>query len=87
MKTPYPITDTLSYKSLFDKHLKYTLAITANKEPNSYDEAKNNPEWVGAMQKEIRALEDNRTWFLTQLPPGKRSIGCRWVYKVKQEGI
>ena len=24
-----------------------------------------------------------KTWELVQLPPNKKAIGCRWVYKVK----
>jgi len=35
------------------------------------------------MQDEINAFEDNKTWIITELPPGKTSIGCRWVYKLK----
>ena len=35
------------------------------------------------MDKEIEALEVNDTWTLTPLPPGKSTIGCKWVYKVK----
>lgn len=35
------------------------------------------------MQLEIVALEDNKTWSVVDLPPGKTPIGCRWVYKVK----
>lgn len=35
------------------------------------------------MQNEIQALEDNNTWVLTQLPVGKKAIGCKWVYKIK----
>ncbi|WVZ15611.1 hypothetical protein V8G54_013177 [Vigna mungo] len=85
LSTPYPITNVLSYKNLSDKHLKYTLAITNDKEPSSYEQAKNIPEWINAMQKEIQALQANKTWFMTQLPPGKRSIGCKWVYKIKHK--
>ena len=35
------------------------------------------------MDKEIQALENNHTWDVTTLPPGKLPIGCKWVYKVK----
>ena len=28
-------------------------------------------------------MAENRTWKLTHLPPGKRAIGCKWVFKVK----
>ena len=28
-------------------------------------------------------MEANKTWTLVPLPPDKRTIGCRWVYKVK----
>ena len=35
------------------------------------------------MDKEIQALKQTHTWVLTPLPPGKRPIGCKWVYKVK----
>ena len=29
------------------------------------------------------ALDVNHTWSLTSLPPGKKPIGCHWVYKIK----
>lgn len=35
------------------------------------------------MQQELDALEANQTWHMTSLPPGKKAIGSRWVYKVK----
>ena len=35
------------------------------------------------MSNEIKALEVNNTWSLQPLPPGKKAIGCKWVYKVK----
>ena len=30
-----------------------------------------------------RALEKNGTWTLTDLPPGKRIVGCKWIFSVK----
>lgn len=35
------------------------------------------------MNKELDALEENNTWTIMPLPPGKKSIGSKWVYKVK----
>lgn len=35
------------------------------------------------MQREITTLENNDTWILTDLPPGKKAIDSKWVYKIK----
>ena len=35
------------------------------------------------MNSELAALEQNHTWSLVSLPPGKYPIGCKWVYKIK----
>ncbi|XP_019447274.1 PREDICTED: uncharacterized protein LOC109350498 [Lupinus angustifolius] len=35
------------------------------------------------MQNELNALEINKTWSLVDLPPNKRVIGCKWIYKIK----
>ncbi|XP_020596126.1 uncharacterized protein LOC110036103 [Phalaenopsis equestris] len=36
-----------------------------------------------AMAEELYALQKTDTWDLISLPPGKRAIGSRWVYKIK----
>ncbi|GJU81845.1 retrovirus-related pol polyprotein from transposon TNT 1-94 [Tanacetum coccineum] len=35
------------------------------------------------MTKDIQALEANKTWELTTLPPHKLPIGSKWVYRIK----
>ncbi|CAM8905478.1 unnamed protein product [Rhodiola kirilowii] len=35
------------------------------------------------MQKEIDTLELNGTWHITDPPPGKTIVDCKWVYRVK----
>ncbi|CAM8985723.1 unnamed protein product [Rhodiola kirilowii] len=36
------------------------------------------------MQNEIDALHENHTWDIVDLPEGKHTIGCKWVYKIKR---
>ena len=35
------------------------------------------------MTKELQALQANKTWELVPLPPGKKPIGFKWVFKIK----
>ncbi|GKV37382.1 hypothetical protein SLEP1_g45417 [Rubroshorea leprosula] len=58
-------------------------AITSLHEPQSYQEAFVNPLWQQAMQDELQALENTRTWDLVDLLATKSLIGCKWVYKIK----
>lgn len=37
------------------------------------------------MSKEVQALKANGTWRLENLPVGKQTIGCKWVYKIKRK--
>lgn len=36
------------------------------------------------MLEELNALEKNKTWELVPLPVGKRAVGYKWVFTVKQ---
>ena len=38
---------------------------------------------MGLENKEVATLATNETWDLVALPQGKKSIGCKWVYKVQ----
>ena len=35
------------------------------------------------MEEEISALKKNETWEKCELPRGKKTVGCRWVYAIK----
>ena len=35
------------------------------------------------MDAKIATLESNNTWTFTTLPPHKKAMGCKWVYRVK----
>lgn len=40
--------------------------------------------WKRAMDEEIESLEDNQTFTLTTLPEGRKAVGGRWVYSIKE---
>lgn len=57
-------------------------------EPNSMREAIECVDcdmWQVAMNDEIQSLCDNGTWDLVKLPPDKKAIGCKWIYKLKED--
>lgn len=37
-----------------------------------------------AMMEELRSHEENGTWKLVDPPPGRKPVGCKWVYKIKR---
>jgi hypothetical protein len=37
------------------------------------------------MKTELEALNQNKTLINTELPQGKRPIGCKWVYKISHK--
>ncbi|KAH9650291.1 hypothetical protein KPL70_026321 [Citrus sinensis] len=40
-------------------------------------------EWKKAMDEEIYSLKKNNTWELIKRPANSRTVGCKWIYKVK----
>lgn len=55
-------------------------------EPETYNDAMKSGQrdhWKEAMDHEMKALQENDTWELVDLPAGKRAISNKWVYKVK----
>uniref|UniRef100_A0A2N9E5K5 Reverse transcriptase Ty1/copia-type domain-containing protein n=1 Tax=Fagus sylvatica TaxID=28930 RepID=A0A2N9E5K5_FAGSY len=61
----------------------YFSAMLSLHEPYTYREACTNPLWQQAMKEELQALEKTHTWDLVDLPRGKSTIGCKWLYKIK----
>ena len=53
------------------------------REPESYAKTAKDANWRAAMEEEMHALAENKTWDLVEAPKGVTPIRCRWVYKVK----
>lgn len=45
------------------------------------NEALANSNWNRSMHEEYKALIQNHTWDLVELPSGRHPIGCKWVFK------
>ena len=73
----------VQFEEIPTTHKDFISKIYVLVELATYFEAAQYPEWVIAMQKEIEALTVNNTWEVTDLPNGKKAIGCKWVFKVK----
>ena len=81
--TPYPIANYVTCANFSVSHNNFLAAIAQVTEPTHYHEAVKDPRWRAAMADEIQALERNETWVLEDLPPAKKSMSCKWVYRVK----
>lgn len=72
----YPYTININFNS---RYIDFLAHVSSDNEPSSYEQAKESEEWQLAMKQELEALERNGTWKITDLPPGSKAIGCRWV--------
>lgn len=96
---PYPIKQDLSSNITWrstrsqnrqnkPQHDKQGLLclFTELTDPQTVDEALTSPqasEWKKAMDEEYASLMKNKTWTLTDLPPGKKALPYKWVFKTK----
>lgn len=81
--TVHPLAHFVSYNNFTNSHKTFLAAITQNNESKHFAQAIQDPRWVEAMKAEVKALEENGTWTLQDLPMGKRAIDSKWVYKIK----
>ena len=57
-------------------------------EPTSFEEAMRSTEaskWQEAMEDELKSMSTNKVWDLENIPEGAKTVGCKWVYKVKRD--
>jgi len=60
------------------------LTLFAKTKPVTLNEALKNVKWKDAMCEEPKSIEKNNTWELVSLPPNKKTIDVKWVFKVKE---
>ena len=59
---------------------------TSKKEPQTYKDAlvsSDGTKWQKAMATEIESLRANDVWDLVELPKDRKTVGSKWVFKLK----
>ena len=74
-----PITGCLP-SSLHDYFLGQAEAMS---KPTDFATAYSHPGWRMAMQTEFLSIQRNNTWTLVDLPPSRRAITTKWIFKAK----
>ena len=39
--------------------------------------------WLEAMEDEMKSMNTNIVWDLEIIPKGAKTVGCKWVYRIK----
>ena len=69
--------------SCHDDLLSKTCYLMIFSDPNSYYHAQKDLRWRAAMDEEFNSLRKNATWEIVSLPPGRKLVQCKWVFKKK----
>ena len=84
-KVKDPMSHYVSNHRLSELNKSFVNQLSIVSIPNSVQEALADPRWKAAMNEEMKSLQKNETWELVDRPPGKKPVGCRWVYTVKHK--
>ena len=57
-------------------------------EPKTYKEAvtgAHSEEWKLAIKEELNSLTENQTWEVVETPRNRKSVGSKWVFRIKKD--
>eukprot|EP00253_Pinus_taeda_P015187 PITA_15187 len=67
-------TDQRRTRCQFERASSLLAQVSANYDPNTFEEALGHPDWDTAMNEEYRSLLANDTWDLVPLPKGRKLV-------------
>ncbi|GKE70120.1 zinc finger, CCHC-type containing protein, partial [Tanacetum coccineum] len=69
---------------------QHSYCFNVEDDPKTFDEAMKSQDvsqdvafWKEAINDEMDSIMGNNTWVLANLPPGCKSLGCKWIFKRK----
>ncbi|KAE8684446.1 hypothetical protein F3Y22_tig00111129pilonHSYRG00030 [Hibiscus syriacus] len=87
----HPFTIATSHPSTSSSHdagifkSKVLLAEISPQEPASVYKALQHSDWCEAVHNEYTTLMKNGTWEFKPLPPTRKAVGCKWLFKVNNK--
>ncbi|KAJ0846072.1 putative RNA-directed DNA polymerase [Helianthus annuus] len=78
----YPLAN-VAMGNLSPEAKAFTTSLCSEEIPTTVEQALKSKNWKEAMEAEMDALNKNDTWEKCILPPGKKPVGCRWVFTIK----
>jgi hypothetical protein len=81
--TKHPIGNFVSYQSLSASFSCFISMLSSVSSPKTVQDALYNSGWRKAIELQMQAIHQNKTWELVPLPSGKHNVGCKWVYNIK----
>ncbi|CAL2265083.1 unnamed protein product [Prunus armeniaca] len=82
-RAPFWMQDYETGEGLSEEEDVSAMMILTEADPITFEEPVKSKKWRDAMNAEIEAIERNKTWDLTILPAGVKTIGVKWVFKTK----
>ncbi|GJZ85465.1 zinc finger, CCHC-type containing protein, partial [Tanacetum coccineum] len=67
---------------------QYSYCFSIEDDPRTYNKAMQSRDaafWKEAIDDEIGSIMENNTWVLSDLPPGCKPLGCKWIFKRKMK--
>nr|GEU45217.1 zinc finger, CCHC-type [Tanacetum cinerariifolium] len=71
---------------IFFGYSEHSKAYSIEEDPRTYNEAMqswNATFWKEVIDDEIGSIMEYNTWVLSDLPPGCKPLGCKWIFKRK----
>ncbi|GJX57410.1 zinc finger, CCHC-type containing protein, partial [Tanacetum coccineum] len=67
---------------------QYSYCYSIEEDPKTFNEAIKSRDvafWKEVVDAEIGSTMENNTWVLSDLPPGCKPLGCKWIFKNKMK--